>query len=205
MLNSIESAAGHEPGLRRATRPRRQRGVVRHALLAALVTGAMAAANSGGAQTAPTPAGAGTAGAVDGAAPVRSAVVAPRSGEGPAAPLRPGEPIWDKLGETPVLTLYLDRTSVQREAAIRRVVEMQDLKVPDPDGVLSRRYINEYDCENQMHRIGQMTSWSGSQLSGRKLFDVAEWGYWRKIPANGLFTLGFRQLCPPRAGESLTP
>lgn len=126
---------------------------------------------------------------------------------GPAARAQKpgGETPWEKLGETPVLALYMERASVQRDGAIRRVIEMQDLKVPDPDGVLSRRYTNEYDCENQMHRIGRMTSWSGPQLTGRKLFDVSEWGYWRTIPPNGLFTLGFRQLCPPRAGDSLTP
>ncbi|MFM8548468.1 MAG: surface-adhesin E family protein [Betaproteobacteria bacterium] len=120
----------------------------------------------------------------------------------PAAPPR-AEPPWEKLGETPVLTLYMDRASIQREGAIRRVFEMQDLKAPDPEGVLSRRYVNEYDCDNQMHRIGRMTSWSGALLTGRKLFDVSDWGYWRKIPANGLFTLGFRMVCPLRAGEAL--
>jgi hypothetical protein len=126
-----------------------------------------------------------------------------------AAPGEPraqaSEPPWEKLGETPVLTLYMDRLTVQRDGAIRRVIEMQDLKVPDPDGVLSRRYTNEYDCDNQMHRIGRMTSWSGAKLTGRKIFDLNEWGYWRKIPPNGLFTLGFKLLCPPRAGESLSP
>ena len=133
--------------------------------------------------------------------------LAQQAGAAPAAtpstaPSRIGPP-WEKLGETPVLTLYMDRSSVQREGTIRRVFEMQDLKVPDPDGVLSRRYVNEYDCDNQMHRIGRMTSWSGGALSGRKLFDVSDWGYWRKIPANGLFTVGFRLVCPLRAGEAL--
>jgi len=124
---------------------------------------------------------------------------------GHSAAAQPGEPPWEKIGETPVLTLFMDRSTVQRDGAIRRVIEMQDLKVPDPDGVLSRRYTNEYDCDNQMHRIGRMTSWSGPRLTGRKVFDLTEWGYWRKIPSNGLFTVGFRLLCPPRAGESLSP
>ncbi len=121
----------------------------------------------------------------------------------PAGPARAAEPAWEKLGETPVLTLYIDRSTIQREGSIRRVVEIQDLKVPDPDGVLSRRYINEYDCENQMHRIGRMSSWSGAGLTGKKLFDLPDWGYWRKVPQNGLFTVGFRLLCPPRVGDSL--
>jgi|688.fasta_scaffold547128_2 hypothetical protein len=121
------------------------------------------------------------------------------------APAQTVGPPWEKLGDTPALTLYIDRTTLQRDGSIRRVLEMQDLKVPDPDGVMSRRYTNEYDCDNQMHRIGRMTSWAGPQLTGRKVFDITEWGYWRKIPPNGLFTLGFKLLCPLRAGESLSP
>ncbi len=113
-----------------------------------------------------------------------------------AVQTRAAEPAWDKVGETPALTLYMDRSTLQREGAIRRVIEMQDLKSADPEGVLSRRYLNEYDCENKMHRIGRMTSYAGAMLSGKKLFDVSEMGYWRRIPVGGLFTLAYQLHCP---------
>ena len=113
-----------------------------------------------------------------------------------AAQPKAADPIWDKVGETPALTLYMDRSTLQKEGAIHRVIEMQDLKSADPEGVWSRRYLNEYDCENKMHRIGRMTSYSGALLSGKKLFDVSEMGYWRRIPVNGLFTLAYQLHCP---------
>lgn len=72
---------------------------------------------------------------------------------------------------------------------------MQDLRKADADGVMSRRYLNEYDCQYKMHRIGQVTSFSGPKLSGRKLFEVEEFGYWRKIPPDGLFAVVYVWLC----------
>ena len=58
-----------------------------------------------------------------------------------------------------------------------------------------RRYRNEYDCQNKMYRISQVTSYAGPMLSGKKLFDINEEGYWRKIPPNGLFVLGYVAHC----------
>lgn len=98
---------------------------------------------------------------------------------------------WVKVGDAEGVTLYMDRSSMQREEDVRRVWEIQDLKAPDGDGVRSRRYLNEYDCKHQMYRIGNMVSYSGPMLTGRKLFEVEEKGYWRKVGGPTLFTLSF--------------
>ncbi len=102
---------------------------------------------------------------------------------------------WTRLAENEQLTLYVNRNSIERDGNIRRVWEMQDLKQADPDGVQSRRYMNEYDCFNKMYRISQMTSYAGPKLSGKKLFEIEDPGYWRKIPANGLFVVGYVAHC----------
>ena len=102
---------------------------------------------------------------------------------------------WTRLGETDQLALYVNRNSIERDGYIRRVWELQDLKQADPDGVMSRRYRNECDCQNKMYRISQVTSYAGPMLSGKKLFDINEEGYWRKIPPNGLFVLGYVAHC----------
>ena len=102
---------------------------------------------------------------------------------------------WTKIGETPEVVLHVNRNAIEKDDAIRRVWEMQDLKMADPDGVMSRRYMNEYDCQYKMHRISQMDSFSGPALSGKKLFVVEEPGYWKKIPPYGLFTLTYIWLC----------
>lgn len=102
---------------------------------------------------------------------------------------------WTRLGQNEQLALYVNRNSIERDGNIRRVWEMQDLKQPDPDGVQSRRYMNEYDCVNKMYRISQMTSYAGPKLSGKKMFEIDEPGYWRKIPAGGMFVLGYVAYC----------
>ncbi len=104
---------------------------------------------------------------------------------------------WTRLGETEQVALFVNRNSIERDGNLRRVWEMQDLKQPDPDGVQSRRYLNEYDCQYKMYRISQVTSFDGPQLSGKKLFEIKDAGYWRKIPPNGLFTLGYIAQCIP--------
>ena len=102
---------------------------------------------------------------------------------------------WTRIGETQDLTLYVDRSAIEREDRIRRVWEMQDLKTPDPEGVRSRRYLNEYDCTYKMHRLGQMTSYAGPKLTGGKVAEVKDMGYWRKIPPNGVFVLTYVAVC----------
>jgi hypothetical protein len=102
---------------------------------------------------------------------------------------------WTRIGETDEVTLYVNRNSIEKADAVRRVWEMQDLKTPDPEGVRSRRYLNEYDCTYKMHRIGQMTSFSGPKMSGQKIATVDEMGYWRKIPPNGVFVLTYIAVC----------
>lgn len=102
---------------------------------------------------------------------------------------------WTKIGESPEVVLHVNRNAIEKEDAIRRIWEMQDLKTADPDGVMSRRYMNEYDCQYKMHRISRMDSFSGPALSGKKLFSVQDPGYWQKIPPYGLFTLTYIWLC----------
>jgi len=102
---------------------------------------------------------------------------------------------WTRIGETEEVTLYVNRNAIEKAGTVRRVWEMQDLKVPDAQGVRSRRYLNEYDCNYKMHRIGQMTSFTGPKMSGRKIATVEEMGYWRKIPPNGVFVLTYIAVC----------
>lgn len=102
---------------------------------------------------------------------------------------------WVPVGETPALSVLWDRSSRVKDDYVWRVWEIQDLKAPDPEGVRSRQYVNEYDCKHRMHRIGRMASFAGPMLTGKKLFDVEEFGYWRKIPAGSVFERGFVLHC----------
>ncbi len=102
---------------------------------------------------------------------------------------------WTRIGETPEVTLYVNRNSIEKADRIRKVWEMQDLRKADADGVRSRRYLNEYDCEYKMHRVGRMTSYAGPKLTGQVVATVNEMGYWRKIPPDGVFVLTYIAVC----------
>jgi hypothetical protein len=116
---------------------------------------------------------------------------------------------WRLVGQSASVRLYYDPSTLVREGDIRKVRELQDLDAPDPDGVRSRVYLNEYDCRNQMHRLGQMQSYAGPMLSGERRFDVREMGYWRRIPGGSVFAQVYQQVCPDgqtlRAAEEPPP
>ena len=106
-----------------------------------------------------------------------------------------GAMAWTRIGETPEVALFVNRNSIEKADRIRKVWEMQDLKTADADGVRSRRYLNEYDCEYKMHRVGQMTSYAGPKMTGQVVATVNEMGYWRKIPPDGVFVLTYIAVC----------
>ncbi len=109
--------------------------------------------------------------------------------------LAPGESPWARLGETLAMTTLWDRSSVTREGFVIRVWEIQDMKAPDPEGVMSRRYRAEYDCKHRMHRIGRMESFAGPMLTGQRLFEVDEMGYWRQAPKGSVFAQALSLHC----------
>jgi hypothetical protein len=102
---------------------------------------------------------------------------------------------WQRVGATAGATVYFQAGSLRRDGQIRRISELQDLKAPDPDGVMSRRYEAEYECRHDMVRIGRIGSFAGPLLSGEKLFDVREMGYWRKIPPGSPFSALHALVC----------
>lgn len=114
----------------------------------------------------------------------------------PSAAAQPTQDRWRLVGQSPSMRLYYEPATIVREGDIRRVRELQDLDLADPDGVRSRVYLNEYDCRNQMHRLGQMQSFSSPMLGGERRFEVKDMGYWRKIPGGSAFAQVYKQVCP---------
>ena len=102
---------------------------------------------------------------------------------------------WEKLAQSENVTLYINPRFIVKDGIYRRTLEMQDMKRPDAQGVRSRSYVNEYDCESLFFRISQIKSYSGPGLTGRILFEVMEQCYWQKIQPNSLFAVGYVAAC----------
>ncbi len=133
-----------------------------------------------------------------GLAGIAAASAGPVSNAGPGVPAAPAG--WQRVGETAGTTVYVQPGSLQREGQIRRLLEMQNLRERDADGVLSRRYTAEYECRHRMVRIGRISSHAGPMLDGPRLFDVQEMGYWRKIVPGSPFALLHSIVCADYEG-----
>ena len=95
----------------------------------------------------------------------------------------PARAEWVKVIETYEGWDYFDPTTIRRVGGLRRVWQMQDLKLREPSGELSRRLLGEYDCKEDRWRILSFTLHSGPLALGEilanrssepsKWFDVA--------------------------------
>lgn len=85
---------------------------------------------------------------------------------------------WVKGAETDDAAIYIDPAKIRKNGHLRRVWRLQDLKQRDPDGVLSRRGLQEFDCKGKRFRVLSGTGHEGSMGSGETLrsFDSpTEW------------------------------
>jgi hypothetical protein len=85
---------------------------------------------------------------------------------------------WVKGAETDEAVIYIDSAKIRKHGQLRRVWRLQDLKQRDPDGVLSRRGLQEFDCKGKRFRVLSGTGYGGSMGTGQALrsFDSAtEW------------------------------
>jgi len=85
---------------------------------------------------------------------------------------------WEKAAETDEAVIYIDSAKLRKNGQFRRVWRLQDLKRRDPDGVLSRRGLQEFDCKGKRFRVLSGTGYEGSMGTGQALrsFDSAtEW------------------------------
>ena len=87
---------------------------------------------------------------------------------------------WMKVSETNVTVHYIDIRTIIYIGQMRRVWVIQDLKKRDPDGELSMRMLNEYDCAEKRWRTLSLSTHSGPMAGGRSLVSgniPSEWSY----------------------------
>jgi Surface-adhesin protein E len=76
---------------------------------------------------------------------------------------------WVKIVRTDVAAHYIDPATVRKDGDLRRVWTMQDMVQTSPDGVMSIRALQEYDCAEQRMRYLSVTAHSGPMAGGRIL------------------------------------
>lgn len=85
-----------------------------------------------------------------------------------------------KVAETDKATYYLDANSLRAQGHRRKVWEIQNLKQRLPDGQMSRRELQEYDCRRERVRSISLIAYSEPMAGGQTLV-------WRSVPADWVF------------------
>jgi hypothetical protein len=97
---------------------------------------------------------------------------------------------WVKWGENDQFTYYTDDAQTQAFGDLRRIIEMQDRKTQDSDGMMSQRAVNEYDCRTRRQRVVSAMTYSGRMGTGKVLSQS-------KAPSN------WYAVTPGTAGEAV--
>ena len=90
---------------------------------------------------------------------------------------------WEKVLETDIAAYFIDATTLQKNGALRRVAQVQNLKHRDKDGELSRRALVEYDCREVQNRTLALSMHADAMGEGKKLDSYNEPSSPRKVAA----------------------
>ena len=76
---------------------------------------------------------------------------------------------WVKVGRTDAAVHYVDPATVRKDGNLRRVWAMQDMVGASPEGVMSIRALQEYDCAQERFRYLSVATHSGPMARGEVL------------------------------------
>lgn len=102
---------------------------------------------------------------------------------------------WVNVGEGDGNNFYIDPNTIRRDGDLRKVWGVQDLKLRDRDGELSRRYREEYNCKEARKRFLSATTHSDSMASGNILVSTTEPSPWSEIRPNTLADEILKKVC----------
>jgi hypothetical protein len=92
---------------------------------------------------------------------------------------------WVFIGSTTKADVFIDPATIRKDANLRKVWQVYDLKQRDK-GVLSDRGRAEYDCSQERYRWLYSSTHGGAMASGELLSSDANIGAWRDIPPDSI-------------------
>ena len=88
---------------------------------------------------------------------------------------------WVEVSETVGAFVYIDRSTIRKNGDLRRVVVIQDLKKRSPNGHLSMRSLDEYDCKEAHLRSLSLATHSEQMAAGRILWSKETPSEWHHV------------------------
>ena len=88
---------------------------------------------------------------------------------------------WVKVGGRGSDAYYIDPATVQKEGNTRKAQTLTDLKARGRHGELSRRSLDEYDCNARRRRVLSLTEHSAQMGDGNVLVRDQVGGKWYHV------------------------
>ena len=90
---------------------------------------------------------------------------------------------------------YMDPATVENHGRLRRVWEMQTYRNASPEGMLSMKLHNEYDCMDEKGRFTSYVAYTGPRLTGEMMGTVNTPSDWQSVNRNPAGKGVFRIVC----------
>jgi surface-adhesin protein E len=102
---------------------------------------------------------------------------------------------WVKVGGRGSDAYYIDPASIQKDGNIRKAQTLTDLKVRGRHGELSRRSMDEYDCNARRRRVLSLTEHSGRMGDGNVLVSDQVGGKWYHVQPDTAGEIKMKAVC----------
>jgi hypothetical protein len=104
---------------------------------------------------------------------------------------------WVKVGRTVAAVHYVDPATVQKDGSLRRVWALQDMVETSPEGVMSIRALQEYDCADERFRYLSLAAHSRSMARGEVLAEHELRDAWNSRPPGAKASAIGKIVCAP--------
>jgi hypothetical protein len=104
---------------------------------------------------------------------------------------------WVRVGRTEAAVHYVDPSTLRKDGNLRRVWALQDMVEPSPEGVMSVRALQEYDCARARVRFLSVAAHAGPMAGGRIVAAHELRDEWDERPAGAKPSAIERIACAP--------
>jgi len=112
---------------------------------------------------------------------------------------------WTRVTENEEAIYYFDLATIRIDGNFRRVWEVQDGKVSEEEGDLSRRVWWEYDCNKKQSRLLSYSSYSGPMATGKLIESDNIASDWNRIPPKSAASEILQRVCAIPANSNAVP
>jgi len=104
---------------------------------------------------------------------------------------------WERVGRTNAAVHYVDPATLRKDGNLRRVWALQDMRDTSPEGVMSIRALQEYDCAQARFRFVSVAAHAGPMAQGRVVAAHELHDDWDERPAGAKPSAIERLACAP--------